>query len=154
MCLAAALVPVLGRLLRDVQLVQVSYMLAMLLKAGTPLREALDFVTASVGNSAVRRQVAQVAAGIEVGRSFSGEVERAGLYPPISTSMLRAGELSGALADLVEAVGVMHEQEVDDRMARLLALIEPAMMLIVGLVLGTVIITVYLPIFGLSSVVR
>lgn len=146
--------PALGPVLRDVQLVQASYMLSMLLKAGTPLKDALDFAAASATNAVMRARMEAVAAGVQAGRSFSAEAAAQALYPPVSLSMLRAGEMSGALPDLMEAVGAVHEQDLEERMARLLALIEPAIMLLVGIVLGAVIIVVYLPVFGISGVVN
>lgn len=146
--------PYVGTILRDIQLVQLSYMSAMLLRAGTPLRDTLEFVSGSVTNVVMREKVDRVAAQVTTGKSFTQAALEADLYPPLTLNMIRAGEASGALPDLMEAVAGVHEQTVDDRMARLLALVEPVMMLLVGIVLGAVIITVYLPVFGISGVVQ
>ncbi len=146
--------PVIGRIIRDIQLVQVSYMLSMLLRAGAPMKTALGFVAGGTTNSVIRARLEETIADVSSGRSLSDGLARAGLFPPASLGMIRAGDGSGALPDLLDSVAALHEAELEDRMARLLALIEPAMMLLVGVVLGAVIITVYLPVFGISGVVQ
>jgi type IV pilus assembly protein PilC len=93
-------------------------------------------------------------AGVARGRALSDCLEGGGLLPDGSLSLVRAGEAAGSLPEMLEAVAALHEQELEDRLERLLALIEPVMMLLVGVVLGAVIITVYLPIFGISGVIR
>lgn len=147
-------VPVLGPILLDLALVQSSYLLAMLLGAGMPLRDALEFLADTQGNGWVRAQFARIRDEIEAGRALPDAVMQTGLYPPASSGMLRAGDLSGDLPGMLMAITKMHEQSLDERMSRVLALIEPIMMILVGVVLGTVIVAVYLPIFGISSVVR
>ena len=146
--------PVVGPVARQLQLVQVSTMLGMLLAAGTPLRAALAFVAESVGNGVVRVRLAGAGAGVATGRALSDCMGEAALYPATSLSLLRAGEAAGSLPEMFEAVATLHRQELEDRMGRLLALIEPVMMLLVGVVLGAVIIAVYLPVFGISGVIR
>ena len=146
--------PVIGPVARHLQLVQVGYMMSMLLGAGTPLREALALMAGSVGNEAVGADLRAAEAGIATGRALSDCLADAALFPPTSLSMIRAGEIAGSLPAMFEAVTALHEQQLEERMARLLALIEPVMMLLVGVVLGAVIITVYLPVFGLSGVIR
>ena len=146
--------PVLGPVARHLQLVQIGYMMSMLLGAGTPLREALGFVAQSVGNAAVEGDLRAAGDAIAAGRALSDALGETALFPPTSLSMIRAGEIAGSLPTMFVAVTALHEQQLEERMARLLALIEPVMMLLVGVVLGAVIITVYLPVFGLSGVIR
>lgn len=146
--------PVVGPVARQLQLVQVSTMLGMLLAAGTPLRAALSFVAESVGNGLVRARLAEAEAGVATGRALSDCLDGGGLFPATSLSLIRAGEAAGSLPEMFEATATLHRQELEDRMGRLLALIEPVMMLLVGVVLGAVIITVYLPVFGVSGVIR
>ncbi len=146
--------PVIGPIIRGAALVQISYMLAMLLRAGAPLKEALEFVTEAMSNQVIRARLADVSAGIAAGRSLSDGLDETRLFPPTAQSMIRAGETSGALANLLDAVAKVQEDQVEDRIDRLLALIEPAMSLIVGGVLGAVSITGYLPVFGISGGVQ
>jgi type II secretory pathway component PulF len=146
--------PVVGPILLDLALVQNSYLLAMLLGAGMPLNEALKFLSEAQGNTWVSRKFHDLQGQIEAGRSLSDSAAETGLFPPASAGMLRAGDVSGDLTGMLAAITRMHEQALDERMSKVLALIEPIMMLVVGVVLGAVIISVYLPIFGISSVVR
>jgi type IV pilus assembly protein PilC len=151
---AALGLPILGPVALHLQLVQASTMLSMLLGAGTPLREALALAARSVGNAVVAGHLREAEAGVARGRALSDCLEGGGLLPDGSLSLVRAGEAAGSLPEMLEAVAALHEQELEDRLERLLALIEPVMMLLVGVVLGAVIITVYLPIFGISGVIR
>lgn len=146
--------PVVGPIILDLALVQSSYLLAMLLGAGMPLRDALKFLSEAQGNAWVRSKFHDMQDQIEAGRSMSYAAMKTGLFPPASAGMLRAGDISGDLSGMLVAITRMHEQTLDERMSRVIALIEPMMMLVVGGVLGAVIIAVYLPIFGISSVVR
>ncbi|MEM9427881.1 MAG: type II secretion system F family protein [Pseudomonadota bacterium] len=151
---AALRSPVLGRIIRDTALQQMAAMLAMLLRAGAPLRPALEFVAEAMANTVIRDRLSHVAQEIGQGRALAEALAGTALLPPTTLGMIRAGELAGALPSLLDAVGAIHERAAEDRIDRVLALIEPVMILLVGVVLGTVIVTVYLPIFGISGVVQ
>ncbi len=146
--------PFFGPVLADIATIQVAHMMALLLRAGTPLPAALDHAASSLTNRYLAGQLRQAQANVTRGQSLSDASAGLDIFDRSALSLLKAGEASGELAPMFSAISAKQEQELDDRMARLLALIEPAMMLLVGIVLGTVIIAVYLPIFGLSSVVR
>lgn len=147
-------VPMVGRIASDIQVIQFCNVTGMLLRAGTPLHEALGFAADSAENEVARDALLSAAADVRSGRALSDGLATTGFLPPIAQSMIRAGEASGALDELLDAIAALHEQTVEDRMARLLAMVEPGMMMLVGLILGAVIITVYLPIFGISGVVQ
>ncbi len=147
-------IPMVGRIARDIQVIQFCNVTGMLLRAGAPLHEALTFAADSTENEVTRDALVSATADVRSGRALSDGLAATGFLPPIAQSMIRAGEASGALDDLLDAVAALHEQTVEDRMARLLAMVEPGMMMLVGLILGAVIITVYLPIFGISGVVQ
>ena len=146
--------PLSGPIARDLQLVQISYMLSSLLQSGAQMPEALKIVQSGTSNRAMRAELTRLRERVGEGKSFSDAAEAVGLFPPLSFSMIRAGDMSGSLASLLDAVSTVHEKRAEDRMARLLALIEPTIMAIVGIVLGAVVISVYLPIFGISGVVQ
>ena len=147
-------IPMVGQIASDIQVIQFCNVTGMLLRAGAPLHEALIFAADSAENEVARDALINAAAGVRSGRALSDGLAATGFLPPIAQSMIRAGEASGALDDLLDAIASLHEQTVEDRMARLLAMVEPGMMMLVGLILGAVIITVYLPIFGISGVVQ
>ena len=147
-------IPMVGLIARDIQVIQFCNVTGMLLRAGAPLHEALTFAADSTENEVTRDALISATADVRSGRALSDALAATGFLPPIAQSMIRAGEASGALDDLLDAIAALHEQTVEDRMARLLAMVEPGMMMLVGLILGAVIITVYLPIFGISGVVQ
>ncbi|WP_168769408.1 type II secretion system F family protein [Yoonia sediminilitoris] len=146
--------PVSGQVRRNLGLVQVSFMMAMLLSAGMTLREALRMTADSLSNADQQTRLAQVGEAINQGQSLRDSLAQTGLYPALSQSLLAAGEQAGDLDRMFAEVAALHQEALDDRLGRVIALIEPAMMLLVGIVLGGVIVAVYLPIFGISTVVQ
>ena len=147
-------IPVVGPVSRNFGLVQVSFMMSMLLTAGATLRDALSMTAESLSNADQRRRLTEVAHAITAGQSLKEGLLAVDIYPDLSLSLLAAGEQAGDLDRMFAEVAKLHEDALDERLSRVIALIEPVMMLIVGAVLGAVIISVYLPIFGISGVVE
>ena len=147
-------VPVFGPIRQDTGRIQTSFMLSMLLSAGIPLREALNFTARGAPN--VRHQAAlfRIEDAISRGQSLATALKRETLFPDLSVSLLEVGETAGDLDSMFAEVAKLHEDQLETRLTRTLAMLEPAMMLLVGIVLGTVIVAVYLPIFGISSVIQ
>lgn len=146
--------PGFGPVLLNMALIQISHMMALLLHSGMTLPEALGHTAAALSNRHAGTVLARTRHDVTQGKPLSAALAQHRLLPPTALSLLEAGEASGEVETMFTTISAMQEQELDERMGRLLALIEPAMMMLVGIVLGTVIIAVYLPIFGLSSVVR
>ena len=146
--------PVFGPIVRNIGLVQISFMMSLLLGSGMPLRDALRFASGGVTNADQAARLARVGAAVSSGRSVGAALEEEGVYPDLSQALIAAGEAAGELDRMFGEVSKLHEEMLEDRLGRVIALIEPAMMLIVGIVLGVVIVAVYLPIFGISSVVE
>ncbi|MBT8409348.1 MAG: type II secretion system F family protein, partial [Alphaproteobacteria bacterium] len=147
-------IPVAGPVLRNIGLIQISFMMSMLLAAGMTLRDALRFTAESLPNADQKLRTRQVGEAISAGRSLQESLAEARIYPELSQSLLAAGESAGELDRMFGEVATLHEEVLEDRLSRVLALIEPGMMLMVGLVLGAVIVAVYLPIFGISAVIE
>lgn len=146
--------PLFGPVLSDIATVQIAHMMALLLRAGTALPAALGHTAASLTNRDLAARLRAAQAAVTRGQALTDALTAQGVFDRAARSLIQAGEASGELAAMFSAISAKQEQELDDRMSKLLALIEPVMMMLVGIVLGTVIIAVYLPIFGLSSVVR
>lgn len=147
-------VPAIGPVRQDTALVQISFMMSMLLSAGVVMREAMRFTGAGLNNTYLQSALYEAEASISRGRSLSDALAEQNIFPDLSHSLIEAGEAAGDLDRMFAEVAKLHEDQLDDRLSRLLALIEPGMMLLVGLVLGTVIVAVYMPIFGISSFVQ
>ena len=146
--------PIVGPLRRDLMLVQISFILALMLNAGATLQRAVKVATDAIDDTDQAARLTRLGRFIQQGGSLGHGLQSVALYPPLSEAMLAAGEEAGDQGQMFLQVAQLHGNDLNDRLARVVSLIEPAMMLFVGLVLGTVIIAVYLPIFALSAVVQ
>ncbi|NNE87077.1 MAG: type II secretion system F family protein, partial [Silicimonas sp.] len=146
--------PLFGPIRQETGRIQVSFMLSMLLSAGVTLRDALNFAGKGATNSVYQAAVFRIEDAISRGQTLAAALKRETLFPDLSVSLLEVGETAGDLDRMFTEVAKLHEERLENRLNRTLALLEPAMMLFVGIVLGSVIVAVYLPIFGISSVIQ
>ncbi len=146
--------PVTGPLRQEQGQVQIAFMLSMLLSAGVPLRDALRFTAEGAPGPVRQAKLYRVEEAVARGQSLASGLRRERLFPELSLSLLEVGEAASDLDSMFAEVATLQEDRLKERLTRSLAFIEPAMMLVVGIVLGTVIVAVYLPIFGISSVIQ
>jgi type IV pilus assembly protein PilC len=146
--------PLIGATERTATIAHFARSLATLLAGGTPLLEALRIVQESFPNRACALQVAEVADRIAQGESLAKAVRTAGLLPETAIKMIQVGEASGGLDSMLAEVAQFYEDALETRLARVMALIEPALVLLMGLMIGGIIIVMYLPIFNLAEVIR
>ncbi len=146
--------PVLAEATRTAALAQLARSLAMLLAGGTPLVEALRAVHESFPNRAYALRLAEVTARVTQGESLATAMRTAGVMPETALKMLQIGEASGSLDRMLAEMAQYYEEALEGRLARLMALIEPALVLLMGLMIGGIIIVMYLPIFNLAEVIR
>lgn len=147
-------VPLLGNATRTAAVAHLARSLATLLAGGTPLLEALRTVQESFPNRAYALQVAEVAERVTQGESLTKAVRAAGLMPDTAVKMLQVGEASGGLDRMLAEMAQYYEEALENRLARIMALVEPALVLLMGLMIGGIIIVMYLPIFNLAEVIR
>ncbi len=147
-------VPVFGRIRTETGQVQIAFMMSMLLSAGVPLREAINFAAQAALGPIAQAKLYRVEEAIARGQSLATAMKREAVFSDLSLSLLDVGEAAGDLDRMFREVALLHEGQLEERLTHTLALIEPGMMLLVGIVLGTVIVAVYLPIFGISSVIQ
>lgn len=146
--------PLVGGAVRTAAIANLARSLATLLSGGTPLLEALRTVQDSFPNRAFALQVAEVADRVTQGDSFAKAVRRSGLMPETAIKMLQVGEASGSLDRMLAEIAQHYEDELEDRLSRVTALVEPALVLLMGIMIGGIIIVMYLPIFNLAEVIR
>jgi type IV pilus assembly protein PilC len=146
--------PLIGATERASTITHFARALATLLAGGTPLLEALRIVQESFPNRACALQVAEVAERVMQGESLAAAVRVAGLLPEAAIKMIQVGEASGGLDTMLAETAQFYEDALESRLARVMALIEPALVLLMGLMIGSIIIVMYLPIFSLAEVVR
>jgi general secretion pathway protein F len=125
--------------------------LATLLKSGMPLLRALEVTAGLLTNTALRRALQDTAISVREGEGLAEPLRRSGVFPPMLTQMAAIGEKSGELETMLLRVAESYEHQSDLRIAGLLALLEPMMILLMGGVVGFIVLAILLPIFQASS---
>ncbi|UWQ00400.1 type II secretion system F family protein [Aliiroseovarius crassostreae] len=145
--------PLYGPLQREGYMVQLASGLSLLLHSGMPLKSAIDLMANTLPNTVLVAALHQIGAGLNTGRRFSDLCHENGLFTGAGEGLLRAGERTGALAQMLHHIARLHEQDLGDRVDVVTSLIEPVLMVLVGAVIGVIVIVVYLPIFGITNVI-
>ncbi len=145
-------VPLLGPVARKFATSQMSRTLATLLGGGLPLVSALDIASNAVGNQFMSRQLEIVAARVREGESFAAALEARHTFPEVAVKMAEVGESTGALQDMLNTVADFYDEEISTDMERFVTLVEPVMLVIIAIVIATLLLAMYMPLFQLSSV--
>jgi type IV pilus assembly protein PilC len=144
--------PLVGRLMARSAVARVTTALATLLSAGVTILDALTIAAATSGNSTVERTVTTARAAVQGGRSLAEPLGASGVFDPMVCQMIAVGERTGSLDSMLERAAAFCESEVDRSVAASLALLEPAIMVGLGLIMGGLVISMYLPVFRLGNV--
>ncbi len=140
--------PFLGPVLHRFALSEFCRSLATLLAGGMPLVPSLEIGVAAVGNSDVRQRLQPAIQQVREGKSFYGALEESGVFTDLAVDMVQVGEATGALDEMLSNVSDFLDEQVETRMQRLLTLIEPIMLVFMGIIIGTILISLYLPLFS------
>ena len=138
-------IPVLGRLLRASDISLFSKTLSTLLYGGVPVLQALDIVKNSVHNEHIKRAVQNARDNIKEGESITAPLNRSGEFPPVVIQMIRIGERSGELENMLEQVGDSYDRQIEMEVTALTSILEPVMIIIMGLVITFVLASVMIP---------
>jgi type IV pilus assembly protein PilC len=147
-------VPVLGDVARKFATSQMARTLATLLGGGLPLVNALDISARSVGNQFIARQLEVVSTRVREGASLSSALDARGVFPEVAVKMAEVGESTGALQDMLNTAADFYDEEIATRMERFVTLVEPVLLVIMGIVIAGLLLALYLPLFQLSSVLN
>jgi type IV pilus assembly protein PilC len=145
--------PVIGILLRKVAVAKFTRTLSTMLQSGVPILEALQVVAKTAGNKVIERAVFRVGDSIAEGRPIAEPLEECGVFPNMVVQMINVGETVGALDAMLEKIADFYDEEVDQAVENLTAMIEPFMMVFLGGMIGGLVVAMYLPIFKIASVV-
>ncbi len=148
-----AAIPLIGRQLRTYQLARLYRTVGMLLRGGLPAVTSLD-MSAGVLSATLRPSLAQATQAIREGQSMAASMERFALTTPVATRMLRVGERSGNMGEMMERIAAFYDDELARAVDLLTRLIEPALMTVVGVVIGVIVVLMYFPIFELAGSIR
>lgn len=141
--------PVLGGILRKISVARFSRILSTLLSSGVPILQSLEITAKTAGNVIVEDAILKVRAGVERGESFVEPLKATDVFPHMVGQMVGVGEQTGALDAMLGKIADFYEEEVDSAIADLLAMIEPALIGFLGLTIGSIVISMYLPLFTL-----
>lgn len=145
--------PVIGPLIRKAAVAQLTRTLGTLIGSGVPILEGLDIAGKTSGNKVVEEAVLSARQGISEGKTVAEPLGEVGVFPKMVTQMIAVGETTGSLDAMLGKIADFYEEEVDQAVADLTSLLEPLMMVFLGVVIGFIVIAMYLPIFKLAEVV-
>ncbi len=145
--------PVLGDLLRKVAVARFAQNMSILLTSGVPILDGLAITARTAGNKVVERAIMNARVSISQGKTVAEPLTESKIFPPMVCQMVAIGENTGALDAMLKKVADFYEEEVDSAVANLTSLMEPIIMVVLGVVLGGLVISMYLPIFQLGSLV-
>jgi type IV pilus assembly protein PilC len=142
-------IPIIGNLMRKIAVARFTRTLGTLITSGVPMLEALDITARTSGNAVVEKAILEVRKAVEGGRTIVDPLRETGVFPNMVVQMIGVGEQTGALDAMLQKVADFYEDEVDAAVGDLLTAMEPLMILFLGIVVGGVVISMYLPLFSL-----
>ena len=144
-------VPVLGNVLRKIAVARFSRTLSTLITSGVPILEGLNIVAKTSGNKIVENAIMAARSSIAEGKTVAEPLAKSGVFPSMVTQMISVGEATGALDAMLGKIADFYDDEVDSAVEALTSLLEPMMMVFLGVVVGFIVIAMYLPIFKMAS---
>src|SRR5271169_5700994 len=141
--------PILGMVMRKIAVARFTRTLGTLISSGVPILESLDITAKTSGNAVVEKALFQVRKALEEGKSLTEPLKESGVFPGMVTQMIAVGEQTGAMDAMLSKIADFYEEEVDSAVKDLLTALEPIMIVFLGLVVGGVVISMYLPLFTL-----
>ena len=141
--------PLLGLLLRKIAVARFTRTLGTLISSGVPILEGLEITARTAGNAVIEKSLMEVRKGLESGRNLSDPLKETNVFPGMVTQMIGVGEQTGAMDAMLQKIADFYEDEVDAAVKDLLAAMEPLMIVVLGIVVGGIVISMYLPLFSL-----
>ena len=145
--------PVFGDIIRKVAVARFTRTLGTMLSSGVAILEALNICARTAGNKVVERDVLRARVAISEGRSIVEPLSESTVFPPMVVQMIGVGESTGAMDAMLQKIADFYEDEVDNAVTAMKQLIEPLMILVLGVIIGGLVVAMYLPIFKMGSVV-
>jgi type IV pilus assembly protein PilC len=143
--------PLIGKIFRKVAVARFCRTLSTLMSSGVPILDGLDITAKTSGNAVVEKAINEARSHIERGETIAAPLRETGVFPPMVAQMIGAGESTGALDAMLAKIADFYEDEVDLAVAGLLTLLEPVMICVLGVIVGGIVVSMYLPLFELIS---
>ena len=145
--------PVIGDLIRKISVSRFTRTFGTLLQSGVPIMESLEIVARTAGNMVVENAIMAARTSVGEGKTLAEPIGKTGVFPPMVVQMISVGEATGALDAMLAKIADFYDDEVDSAVATLTSLLEPALMVFLGTVIGFIVIAMYLPIFKMASTI-
>jgi len=145
--------PIFGPLLKKVAVARFTRTLGTMLSSGVPILDALSVVSKTAGNVILEEIILEVRQSVAEGQNISDPLAESEIFPPMVVQMIAVGEATGAMDTMLEKIADFYDQEVDDAVSALTAMMEPLLMVFLGTTIGGLVISMYLPIFKMAGVV-
>jgi type IV pilus assembly protein PilC len=146
--------PVFGQLIRKIAISRFARNFGAMVRAGVPILQALDIVGEASGNIVIERATRDVKESVRTGNSLAGPLTEHPIFPPMVVQMIAVGEDTGALDQMLDKIADFYDQEVESTTEALTSLIEPLMIAMLGGIIGTMVVALYLPIFGVFDLIN
>ena len=146
-------IPVIGSLIKKVAIAKFTRTLGTMLSSGVPIMEGLDIVARTSGNKTIERAILRTKVSIGEGKTIAEPLGASRIFPAMVVQMISVGETTGALDSMLSKIADFYDDEVDTAVAALTSLIEPALMVFLGITVGGLVIAMYLPIFQMAAVI-
>jgi type IV pilus assembly protein PilC len=147
-------VPIFGKLFQKIALARFARTFGTLLRAGVPILSALDITAETCGNVVIGRALRDVGESVKTGESVSGPLRKHPIFPSMVVHMMASGEETGALDEMLSKIGEFYDNDVEATTESLTAIIEPLMIAVLGSIIGSMIIALYLPMFKIFDLVQ
>lgn len=145
--------PIFGMLIRKIAVAKFTRTLGTLISSGVPILDGLDIVAKTAGNKIVEEALYATRQSISEGKTLAEPLEQTQVFPPMVVQMIAVGETTGALDAMLSKIADFYDEEVDSTVGTLTALLEPMLMIFLGVVIGFIVIAMYLPIFKLAGTI-
>lgn len=146
-------VPIVGILIRKVAVSKFTRTMGTMMSSGVAILDALDIVAKTAGNKTVEKAIYNVRSGISEGRTMADPLSDSGVFPSMVCSMIAVGESTGALDSMLDKIADFYEDEVDTAVENLTSAIEPLMMVFMGVLIGGLVVSMYLPVFQMAGAI-
>lgn len=144
-------IPLIGTILHRLALSEFTRSLATLLGGGIPLVPAFELATGAVGNASVRDRLAPTIQMVREGKPFYVALEESGVFTDLAIDMVKVGEATGALDEMLSNVSEFFDEQVETRLQRILSLLEPMMLVLMGVIIALILVSLYMPMFSVIS---
>ena len=143
--------PLFGQLVRKTAIARMTRTLGTLLASGVPVLQALTIVRDTTGNAVISRAIQSVHDSVKEGESMTDPLSQCRVFPPMVISMVEVGEETGSLSDMLERISATYDDEVDNAVAGLTSVIEPLMIIVLAVIVGTIVIAMFMPMIQIIS---